>query len=432
MTTTNETTADTIKCCFCDTEERYGNNPAPFEVEEGERCCDFCNARLVLPARMRCLQNITNKKKGYGHVEIKNQKTGIVEKTYLYRFGNLEAETDSEDDSEDEKPVGKFVCKSGSVVESFETEEEMIEKKSKNNDKKEATLKDMLKRTKAVHTFQAMNAMEYINGDEDDDKPLDWFSEIGQNGTNYYKMIGKQYPEFKRKFGVWLMPVFYVMKYIQETPFKINGQFGDWSVGFLGSVWMDVRLRLPLTNGETRTLYVRVAFYAGKIKCFGECGLRGEPFQICDFAPSSETEDVADMTHLLLAPIDPRVMAYNERKKEEAEKESAARVKEQERLFAAEEKARKQREFEAEQREKERAWRARVEADRIVAETENIRKQTELMEQNRQLIAQREKERLAEAKAEKERKAKEAAERAAAKKAEKAAADAAKFSNKKK
>jgi hypothetical protein len=73
-----------------------------------------------------------------------------------------------------------------------------------------------------------------------------------------------------------------------------------------------------------------------------------------------------------------------------------------------------------------------VEADRIVAETENIRKQTELMEQNRQIIAQKEKERLAEAKAEKERKAKEAAAAHAAKKAEKAAADAAKFGNKKK
>lgn len=40
-------------CSICKREyEGWGNNPAPFACDRGERCCDDCNDRLVVPARM--------------------------------------------------------------------------------------------------------------------------------------------------------------------------------------------------------------------------------------------------------------------------------------------------------------------------------------------------------------------------------------------
>lgn len=39
------------KCCICGKKlEGYGNNPWP--VKEDGRCCDDCNAFVVVPARM--------------------------------------------------------------------------------------------------------------------------------------------------------------------------------------------------------------------------------------------------------------------------------------------------------------------------------------------------------------------------------------------
>ena len=90
---TNEmtTTTDMIKCIFCDTEEEYGNNPEPFCVDAGERCCNFCNAEIVIPIRMRVLQHNKNKETGYGTVKIRNQHTGVLEKTLTYGFGDIQA-----------------------------------------------------------------------------------------------------------------------------------------------------------------------------------------------------------------------------------------------------------------------------------------------------------------------------------------------------
>jgi len=44
---------DKNKCCICKEEiTGYGNNPAP--VAEG-RCCDSCNATVVIPERINNL-----------------------------------------------------------------------------------------------------------------------------------------------------------------------------------------------------------------------------------------------------------------------------------------------------------------------------------------------------------------------------------------
>jgi hypothetical protein len=40
-------------CCFCgETFHDYGNNPNPVNNEAGARCCDSCNASIVIPARI--------------------------------------------------------------------------------------------------------------------------------------------------------------------------------------------------------------------------------------------------------------------------------------------------------------------------------------------------------------------------------------------
>lgn len=40
-------------CCLCHKNfEGIGNNPYPVVKEDGERCCDDCNALTVIPARM--------------------------------------------------------------------------------------------------------------------------------------------------------------------------------------------------------------------------------------------------------------------------------------------------------------------------------------------------------------------------------------------
>ena len=42
-----------MKRCICGCEiEGYGNNPDPLTLKEGERCCDACNWKHVIPARM--------------------------------------------------------------------------------------------------------------------------------------------------------------------------------------------------------------------------------------------------------------------------------------------------------------------------------------------------------------------------------------------
>jgi hypothetical protein len=435
MTTTNETMKNTIKCCFCGTEELYGNNPDPIETF-GERCCDECNRVLVIPVRIKAA-NYKGNDKVVGCLKVKDQKTGALEKSFYYTYGNMEGEevgtniyncpkcpcgladcsgSDSSDSSDNEGECG---------VEVIRDVDKFVEKATKLNGRKEEKLKSLLCYIKSKqHTFATMGLMTATNASYDEEEAAPWFKNIGQRGENYYKMLTKELPEFATKFRTWLMPVFYAMNYIKETNFKIDGDEGDWSIGEFGSVWLNLVVKIPLVDGSSRICYMRVAFYFN----------RRFPLEICEFEDYGSgalrfgklNYDATETFLCIPKSSKGRDFAEDERKRAEA------KVKEQEKLFREEEKAKKQREFEEEQREKERAWRAKVEADRIAAEEEAKKKQEAEAEQTRQLIAQKEAQRVAEAKAEKERKAKEAAEKAAAKKAEKEAAQAAKFGNKKK
>ncbi len=44
-------------CCLCHEEfEGHGNNPWPVMEEENEICCDECNWKVVVPARMNMIE----------------------------------------------------------------------------------------------------------------------------------------------------------------------------------------------------------------------------------------------------------------------------------------------------------------------------------------------------------------------------------------
>ena len=44
-------------CCICGEEyEGHGNNPQPVVMDDDARCCDECNANVVLPARIRKME----------------------------------------------------------------------------------------------------------------------------------------------------------------------------------------------------------------------------------------------------------------------------------------------------------------------------------------------------------------------------------------
>lgn len=43
-----------MKCCLCKKEIKgYGNSPAPLNENEDAKCCDECNFKLVIPARIQ-------------------------------------------------------------------------------------------------------------------------------------------------------------------------------------------------------------------------------------------------------------------------------------------------------------------------------------------------------------------------------------------
>ena len=45
-----------MKCVICGKEiDDYGNDPWPFCIDEGARCCDECNAKHILPVRLAML-----------------------------------------------------------------------------------------------------------------------------------------------------------------------------------------------------------------------------------------------------------------------------------------------------------------------------------------------------------------------------------------
>lgn len=59
-----------MECCICfgEIEKKYtpegemywdrGNNPEPVSVDEDDRCCDFCNGYIVIPARLNAMTSM--------------------------------------------------------------------------------------------------------------------------------------------------------------------------------------------------------------------------------------------------------------------------------------------------------------------------------------------------------------------------------------
>lgn len=44
------------RCCICNFPLKdWGNNPWPVVQYEGARCCDYCNAKYVIPARIELM-----------------------------------------------------------------------------------------------------------------------------------------------------------------------------------------------------------------------------------------------------------------------------------------------------------------------------------------------------------------------------------------
>ena len=42
-----------LRCCFCGKEiVGFGNNPYPLVEDSEVRCCDECNTKVVIPARL--------------------------------------------------------------------------------------------------------------------------------------------------------------------------------------------------------------------------------------------------------------------------------------------------------------------------------------------------------------------------------------------
>ena len=56
-----EDTDDSPRCCICGAPiEGYGNDPWPVSEAIGDRCCDLCNMTVVMPARLKGLQERKN------------------------------------------------------------------------------------------------------------------------------------------------------------------------------------------------------------------------------------------------------------------------------------------------------------------------------------------------------------------------------------
>lgn len=53
-----EAAAKHFTCCICgEDSEGYGNNPEPYKSAESGKCCDACNKKFVIPARLNKLEN---------------------------------------------------------------------------------------------------------------------------------------------------------------------------------------------------------------------------------------------------------------------------------------------------------------------------------------------------------------------------------------
>lgn len=51
-----------FKCSICQEDvTEYGNNPQPILLQSGKQCCDACNNKYVIPARMFLRELLNNK-----------------------------------------------------------------------------------------------------------------------------------------------------------------------------------------------------------------------------------------------------------------------------------------------------------------------------------------------------------------------------------
>ncbi len=51
-----------MKCCICGKEiSGYGNNPWPLDKSDGARCCDECNAKVII-ARLKEASHADNRR----------------------------------------------------------------------------------------------------------------------------------------------------------------------------------------------------------------------------------------------------------------------------------------------------------------------------------------------------------------------------------
>ena len=54
-----------VRCCICNHPIKgWGNNPWPVNKIEGARCCDFCNFKHVIPARLAEMESEDGSKSG--------------------------------------------------------------------------------------------------------------------------------------------------------------------------------------------------------------------------------------------------------------------------------------------------------------------------------------------------------------------------------
>lgn len=53
-----------MKCCICgkQCENEWGNNPYPVNKNESARCCNECNDKFVIPARIKIYFEAKNMK----------------------------------------------------------------------------------------------------------------------------------------------------------------------------------------------------------------------------------------------------------------------------------------------------------------------------------------------------------------------------------
>ena len=48
-------------CCICNCKlDGYGNSPCPVNEDEQQKCCDECNWKVVIPARLEQAKEMAN------------------------------------------------------------------------------------------------------------------------------------------------------------------------------------------------------------------------------------------------------------------------------------------------------------------------------------------------------------------------------------